>query len=86
MNSKEYFPVLIMEKYNVMPLLTFNICVNILTIDKVLTGEKKIIVNNTEKQSSSYREIESEAAFLFKGVSNSYSEALDALKSELPNT
>lgn len=55
-------------------------------LDKILSEEQKVVLTNTEKQPFNYRDIESEAALLLKGVSNSYSEALDALKSELLKT
>lgn len=56
---------------------------NYLNLDKILSGEKKVVSTNTGKQSFNYGDIENEAALVLKGVSNSYSEALDALKSEL---
>lgn len=52
-------------------------------LDKGLTESKTILGYNSEKQLSNIRDIESEATLLFKEVSDSYSEALDALKSEL---
>lgn len=55
----------------------------IFILDKGLTEEKSILGNNTEKQLLNMNEIENEAALLFKHVSNSYSEALDSIKSEL---
>ncbi|XP_003240956.1 MICOS complex subunit Mic60 isoform X1 [Acyrthosiphon pisum] len=49
-------------------------------IDKELTGKNKILGKNTEKETSDFRRIRSEATIIVKEVSNSYSEALDALK------
>lgn len=56
--------------------LSFYIYKNIFQIDKKLTGK------NTEKETSDFKRIGSEATLIVKEVSNSYSEALDALKSE----
>lgn len=52
------------------------------SLDKGLNESKNILGNKSEKQPSSIRDIDSEATLLFKKVSISYSEALNALKSE----
>lgn len=60
----------------------FYININIFQLDKELTGKYNILGKNTEKETSDFRRIRSEATIIVKEVSNSYSEALDALKSE----
>lgn len=42
-------------------------------------------MNITDKLPSNFKEIESESILLFKEVSDSYSDALNALKSKLIN-
>lgn len=49
-------------------------------IDKELTGKNNILGKNTENETSDFSKIRSEATLIIKEVSNSYSEALDALK------
>lgn len=62
--------------------LTFYIYKNIFQTDKELTGKNNILGKTTEKETSDFKRIRSEATLIVKEVSNSYSEALDALKSE----
>jgi hypothetical protein len=45
--------------------------------------KKKTTGNNIEKHQSNFKEIEIEAVLLTKKVSDSYSEAIDTLKSKL---
>ncbi|XP_027837338.1 MICOS complex subunit Mic60-like isoform X1 [Aphis gossypii] len=49
-------------------------------LDKKLTEKKNILESNTEKDTSNLTRIRSEATQIINEVSNSYSEALDALK------
>lgn len=62
--------------------LSFYIYINIFQLDKELTGKNNILGKNTENETSDFSRIRSEATLIIKEVSNSYSEALDALKSE----
>lgn len=66
-----------------MKLIYYCICLNNINKDKGLTKDKNDLKNNTDKLPFNFREIENEATLLFKEVSNSYSEALDALNSKL---